>query len=43
MRKNVNGLLSQFGFGINNDLLALLICLGGLAFVLCLLSVAGLL
>lgn len=25
MRKNVSGLLSQFGWGVNNDLLALLI------------------
>jgi hypothetical protein len=43
MRRNVSGLLSQFGFGINNDLLALAICLGGLAVVLCALSLAGLL
>lgn len=43
MRKNVSGLLSQFGFGVSNDLLALVICLGGLAVVLCALAVAGLL
>lgn len=41
MRKNVTGLLSQFGFGINNDLLAALICLGGLALALCVLALAG--
>ena len=27
MRRNISGLLSQFGFGINNDLLAVLIVL----------------
>jgi hypothetical protein len=43
MRRNVSGLLSQFGFGINNDLLALVICLLGLAVVLCVLAVAGML
>lgn len=31
MRRNVSGLLSQFGFGINNDLLALLIVCFALA------------
>ena len=43
MRRNMSGLLSQFGFGVNNDLLAVVICLGGLALVLCVLAVAGLL
>lgn len=33
MRKNVTGLLSQFGFGINNDLLAAIIVLALLALV----------
>lgn len=27
MRRNISGLLSQFGFGVNNDLLAALIVL----------------
>lgn len=40
MRKNVSGLLSQFGFGVNNDFLAVIICLGGLAIAL---AAAGLL
>jgi len=30
MRKDISGLLSQFGFSVNNDLLAALICLLGL-------------
>lgn len=41
MRRNVTGLLSQFGFSVNNDLLALLICVVGLAIALCVLAVAG--
>lgn len=41
MRRNVSGLLRQFGFGVSNDLLALAICLGGLAFFLCVLALAG--
>lgn len=43
MRKNVSGLLSQFGFGVNNDFLAVIICLGCLALGLCVLAAAGLL
>lgn len=41
MRKNVSGLMSQFGWGVNNDLLALVVCLGGLVVVLCVLALAG--
>jgi hypothetical protein len=41
MRRNVNGLLSQFGFGINNDFLAVVICLVGLALALCVLALLG--
>ncbi len=41
MRKNVTGLLSQFGFGIQNDMLAVLICASGLALVLCVLALVG--
>jgi hypothetical protein len=42
MRKNVTGLLGQFGFGVQNDLLALVICLSGVAVVI-VLALAGLL
>lgn len=41
MRKNVNGLLSQFGFGVGNDLLAAFICVSGLALTLCVLALLG--
>lgn len=43
MRRNITGLLGQFGFGINNDFLAALICVGGLTAVLGVLALAGLL
>lgn len=41
MRKNVAGLLSQFGLGINSDLLAVLICLIAFAAALGVLALAG--
>ena len=41
MRKNVTGLLSQFGFGVSNDALAVLICLVGLAIALGVLALLG--
>jgi hypothetical protein len=41
MRKNVNGLLSQFGLGINSDLLAVLICLTAFAAALGALALVG--
>lgn len=34
MRKNVSGLLSQFGFGVANDLLAAVIVLAAVAVVI---------
>lgn len=41
MRRNVNGLLSQFGLGINSDLLALIIVLSAFAVSLGLLALVG--
>lgn len=41
MRKNVTGLLSQFGFGVQNDALAVLICLLALATSLGVLALLG--
>lgn len=41
MRKNVTGLLSQFGLGINSDLIAALICLTALAAALGVLALVG--
>lgn len=41
MRKNVSGLLSQFGWSVHNDLLALVICLLGLAASLGVCALAG--
>jgi hypothetical protein len=41
MRKNMAGLLSQFGFGINNDLLALIICVVAFAAAMGVLLLVG--
>lgn len=41
MRKNVSGLLSQFGSGVNNDFLAALICAAGFAAALLALALAS--
>lgn len=43
MRRNVSGLLSQFGFGIKNDLLAALIVAFCFGVCLATLALAGLL
>lgn len=41
MRKNITGLLGQFGLGINSDLLAVLICLTAFAAALGVVALAG--
>jgi hypothetical protein len=41
MRKNITGLLGQFGLGVNSDLLAVLICLTALAAALGVLALVG--
>lgn len=41
MRKNVSGLLSQFGFGVGNDLLAAIIVITLFAASLGVLALAG--
>lgn len=43
MRRNVSGLLSQFGFSVNNDLLAALIVAFCFGICLAALALAGLL
>jgi hypothetical protein len=41
MRRNITGLLSQFGFGVKNDLLAVLIIVCSFAGLLTVLHLVG--